>query len=137
MKHKIITSTELIHGIGLTNKEYEYLDELFEIDEEFDELSLFEGDPDYIKVMGEEGRGEIPFITVKIDDTEIYILCDLLLEQFECLDEATNILEWFIAGAENNIEIDNNWTEWDKVKKGIAYRGGSGYSYRLYAKELK
>ena len=26
--------------------------------------------------------------------------------------------------------------DWDKVKEGIAYRGGQGYFYSLYAKEL-
>lgn len=137
MKHKIITSTEMVHGIGLTNKEYAYLDSLFELHDDFDELTLFEGDPDYIKVLGGAGRGEIPFITVKIDDTEIYILCRLSLDHYGCEDEAKDIVEWFINGADNEIEIDNNWTDWDKVKKGIAYRGGSGYFYSLYAKELK
>lgn len=33
-------------------------------------------------------------------------------------------------------EIENSWGDWNNVKEGIAYRGGSGYSYSLYAKEL-
>lgn len=140
MKHyKIITTDDLILGTNLTEGEFKYLDELFDISEEidefgeFDELSIFEGDPDYIKVFGEVGQGEIPFIEVTVNDTTIYILSSILVEHYDCFDKAVEILEWYIGGAENSKEIDNNW---NTVKEGIAYRGGSGYTYSLYAKEL-
>ena len=137
MEHKIITTAELYQGINLTKEEYKYLIDLFDLDDEdFEEFSLFEGDPDFIKVNGEQGRGEIPFISVNVNGTEIYILSNYYLDCYDCEQEASEILEWFIMGAENKKEIMNVWEDWDKVKEGIAYRGGAGYFYSLFAKEL-
>ena len=137
MEYKIITSMDLEQGINLTKEEYKYLNELFDSEEEhFEEFSLFEGDPDFIKVNGEQGRGEIPFISVVVDGTEIYILPYYYLECYDCEQEAMEILEWFILGAKDQKEIENSWGDWNNVKEGIAYRGGSGYYYSLYAKEL-
>lgn len=137
--YKIITTDELVMGIGLTDKEFEYLDELFDISEDievFDTLSLFDGDPDFIKVFGGRGRGEIPFIDVTVNDTTIYILSSIDLNYHDCFEEAFEVLEWYIGGAKNSKEIDNNWNDWNTVKEGVAYRGGKGYYYSLYAKEL-
>ena len=136
-QHKmILTTDDLILGTNLPKEEFKYLDELFDIDDEFEELSLFEGDPDYIKVFGEDGLGEIPFITASVNGTTIYIISSYYMEHYECYDKAFEILEWYIGGAKNSKEIDNNWNAWNTVKEGIAYRGGSGYFYSLYAKEL-
>lgn len=137
MQYKIITSMDLECGVNLTNEEYKYLNDLFDLDDEnFDEFSLFESDPDFIKVNGEQGRGEIPFISVNVNGMEIYILSYYYLEHYNCEQEAREILEWFILGANNQKEIENSWDDWNNVKEGIAYRGGSGYHYSLYAKEL-
>lgn len=137
--YKIITTDELVMGTNLTKEELNYLDELFDISEDievFDTLSLFDGDPDFIKVFGEVGRGEIPFIEVTVNDTTIYILSSYYMEYYGCFDKAVEVLEWYIGGAKNSKEIDNDWDDWDTVKEGIAYRGGQGYLYGLFAKEL-
>lgn len=137
--YKIITTDELVMGTNLTKEELNYLDELFDISEDievFDTLSLFDGDPDFIKVFGGRGRGEITFIDVKIDDTTVYILPSLCIEYHDCFEEAVEVLEWYIGGAKNSKDIDNNWNDWNTVKEGVAYRGGRGYYYSLYAKEL-
>lgn len=61
----------------------------------------------------------------------VYIIT---LTEYE--SEVYDIIKWWLNGCENEIEINNDWRAWDTVKSGVAYRGGSGYCYALYAKEL-
>lgn len=140
MKTLIIDTDDLMTGNKLTQSQYDYLNDLFEMDnEDFDVLTLFEGDPDFIKINGEVGRGEIMFIDVKIEDVTIYILISNDYYDYDW-NNAVNILQWFIDGAKddliNNETLSNNWNDWNKVKSGVAYRGGSGYHYSLYAKSI-
>jgi hypothetical protein len=88
-------------------------------------------DCDHVKINGESGRGDVCFITVE-NKSVIYIIG---LYDFESEEE--DVVNWWLDGAKDEIEINNTWDDWDKVKTGIAYRGGSGYCYSLYAKELK
>lgn len=47
------------------------------------------------------------------------------------------ILSWWLNGSENRIDLgDTTWNAWDTVREGVAYRGGAGYFYSLYAKTL-
>lgn len=87
-------------------------------------------DCDHVKYEGEQGRGNFPFVKHE-NKSKIYII-----SMWETDDETEEIINWWLQGCENECEIDNNWDDWDKVKTGVAYRGGSGYSYALYVKEL-
>lgn len=138
MKYLIIDTVDLITGNKLTQYQYDYLTNLLDMgDEDFDVLSLFDDDPDFIKINGENGRGKAMFIDVKIEDVTIYILISPSYYGYG-YEDAVNVLEWFINGAKNDFmdALNNSWNDWDKVNKGVAYRGGSGYYYSLYAKEL-
>lgn len=96
-------------------------------------------DCDHVKLHGEEGRGNHMFITCDVDDTKFIIHRD-----DDDDGEATKLIDWFLDGAEGDLignagsdgELKNTWYDWDKVQTGVAYRGGSGYCYGLYAKEL-
>lgn len=138
MNYKIITTDELEQGTNLTANEFDYLNNTLEIDKgDFDVLSLFDGDPDYIKLDGEKGRGNVIFTKFDVKGTSIYIMLDPDYVDYD-YDKAVNILKWWINGAENNLvdtELDNNWNDWNKVNQGVAYRGGSGYFYALYARK--
>lgn len=87
-------------------------------------------DCDHVKINGEEGRGYCQFVKLENKNT-IYIVTP-----YEYDSEFYDIIEWWLNGSENEIDIENNWNEWNKVNKGVAYRGGAGYSYSLFAKEL-
>ena len=106
--------------------------------EDFDlrsELSDIWHDCDYVKTHGELGRGNHMFFVVTEGDTTFIVHYDL-----DDSDEAISLIDWFLAGAEGDLigdgGLENTWSDWDKVQSGIAYRGGSGYCYALYAKEL-
>lgn len=124
----IVTLEEIVNG----NTDSLLIDYCFP-DKDNEELPIVAElfpDCDFIKVSGELGRGNICFDKHETNST-IYIIVDETLEQNEI-----DILVWWLEGAENEIEIDNTWNDWDRVKEGIAYRGGMGYSYNLYAKKL-
>jgi hypothetical protein len=87
-------------------------------------------DGDYVKMHGEEGRGNYNFVKYE-NKSKIYIITD-----FDFDEEVEEVINWWLNGCVNECEIQNNWNDWDKVKTGVAYRGGSGYAYSLYAKEL-
>jgi hypothetical protein len=100
-------------------------------DKENESISDLWYDCDHVKTHGENGRGDGMFVTLKTKN-KTYIIT-----KYELDFEAYDIIEWWLNGAENEIEIENNWNDWDKVLEGVAYRGGSGYTYGLYAKSLK
>ena len=111
---------KLKHSIGITKE-----------DKNNESIIDFWIDCDHIKVNGERGRGNRCFNTFDIGNTKYIVsVYDLEADELE-------ILKWWLNGCIDEIEINNNWTEWDNVKTGIAYRGGSGYCYSLYAMELK
>ena len=87
-------------------------------------------DCDYIKIDGEKGRGDFPFFIIEFK-TVVYFI-----SMSEWNEETIELATWFWNGAVDEADIDNNWKTWDKVKTGVAYRGGSGYYYALYAKEM-
>lgn len=117
--------------------EYPALAQAFDIDvneDVRDQLVDFWIDCDHVKVYGEEGRGNHMFVTHDVDDTKYIIHYD------SDDSEAITLINWWLDGAEGNLigknGIENNWPDWDKVETGVAYRGGSGYCYGLYAKTL-
>ena len=108
-------------------------------DEDFDicsELSDYWFDCDYVKLNGEDGRGSQMFFIVKDVDGK-----DYAVHYNDPDSETIALIDWFLNGADGDLigedGLENNWNDWDKVKRGVAYRGGSGYCYGLYAKELK
>lgn len=109
---------KLKHVLGVTKE-----------DKEREEIMCW-CDCDHIKTHGEEGRGDTDFNTIDIGNVRY------IITMFEIEDIEMEVLKWWQNSFENEIEIDNNWDEWNKVEKGIAYRGGSGYCYALYAMEL-
>lgn len=118
--------------------DYPALAEAFDIDvneDVRDQLVDFWIDCDHVKVYGEEGRGDHRFVTHNVDDTKFIIHYDI-----DDPDEAIALIDWFLDGAEGDLigenGLENNWNDWDKVETGVAYRGGSGYCYGLYAKTL-
>lgn len=118
--------------------DYPALAEAFDIDvneDVRDQLVDFWIDCDHVKVYGEEGRGDHRFVTHNVDDTKFIIHYDI-----DDSDEAIALIDWFLDGAEGDLigenGLENNWNDWDKVETGVAYRGGSGYCYGLYAKTL-
>lgn len=91
-------------------------------------------DCDYVKLDGEKGRGNHQFIDCKVGDTRF------IIHRFDDDGEATKLIDWWLNGAEGDLigndGLENTWYVWDTVHQGVAYRGGSGYCYGLYAKEL-
>jgi hypothetical protein len=100
-----------------------------------DQLSDLWYDCDHVKVGGEEGRGNHMFVTCDVDDIKFIIHYDM-----DDSDEAIALIDWWLDGAKGDLigknGMENTWSDWDKVQTGVAYRGGSGYCYGLYAKEL-
>lgn len=122
-----ITELDLIFGSN------NYLKNVFCVDskdKENETISDLWYDCDHVKLEGEEGRGNFPFVKHE-NKGNIYIIT-----LFEYESEFEEVIEWWLNGAENEVEINNNWDDWNTVKIGVAYRGGSGYCYALYAKEL-
>jgi len=101
-----------------------------EEDEESGEITDLFIDCDHVKVAGENGRGDVMFTTFNIDETTYIIGYD------EIDKHARKIIMWWLEGAEGDKDVDNNWKAWDTVKEGVAYRGGAGYYYDLFAKSL-
>lgn len=123
-----ITEMELIFGSN------NYLKNIFSIDakdKENESVSDLWYDCDHVKLYGEAGRGGFPFIKHE-NKGNIYIITP-----FEYDWDFEDVIEWWLKGSEGEISIRNNWDDWDTVQSGVAYRGGSGYCYALYAKELK
>jgi len=85
-------------------------------------------DPDYIKFRKCDGRGQTPFVIVTEGKTTY------IITPYEIEPDEKEIVDWFLAGSENELDIENTWQDWKNVNQGIAYRGGSGYCYGLYAK---
>jgi hypothetical protein len=125
-KVHFITETELLYGAN------NYLKGIFQVDKKDRENGYIDMwyDCDHVKIEGESGRGEAMFLKHE-NKHNIYIIT---LTEYE--SEVYDIIKWWLNGCENEIEINNNWNDWDTVKSGVAYRGGSGYCYALYAKEL-
>lgn len=85
---------------------------------DFDPLTQFEGDPDYIKL------GQSVCYFVKIGNVVWY---------YPSCDEevALDTLTKFYEGKLELIE-EQNWDAFNKLTDALAYRGGSGYVYTLY-----
>ena len=83
-----------------------------------------------------EYRGNFQFGTFVVNDN-VYVIFAIKPPK-----DVIAIVNWWLNDSENQIEIENKWESnngklgWKDVSEGIAYRGGSGYSYDLYAKTL-
>lgn len=116
-------------------KEQEYTDlDYEEWDSMCGELQFFEGDPDMVKVDSEIGY------FAECGDKVFYFMDDLTGEGeemlrafFDCV--TTRISLGGVAYAEGNlpdgVRTDGlqSWEAWDTIEKGIAWRGGAGYTY--------
>jgi hypothetical protein len=97
------------------------------------EMSDYWFDCDYVKTHGEAGRGSVEFIIVETEDRKYVIYNGEPADD----EDAEELVNWFLTGRPGEVEIDNTWAAWNDVEKGIAYRGGMGYAYALYAREVK
>ena len=123
-----ITEIEILFG---SNNYLKHILGVTKQDKENDYIADLWYDCDHVKLYGEWGRGDCSF--VKHENTKYIYIVTPSEYDFDFED----VVEWWLCGATNEIDIRNNWQDWDDVKVGVAYRGGSGYSYALYAKELK
>lgn len=122
-----ITQTDLLTGA------YPELAEIFSVTDEDRERGSIQDmyiDCDHVKLCGEPGRGSQQFVEYEHGENW-YIIW-----RHEPDPGATEIFEWWAAGADGAAQIENTWADWDKVSTGVAYRGGSGYCYRLTAKKM-
>ena len=136
---------EFINVLDDTFSLYEYCKENGFTNSNYDEwyqnggdVSFFEGDPDMIKVNGEIGY--------------FCQCCDKVFYYFDDLFEhnAEKILRGFFAAFNVGITIGGeswmrgecpkgvscsreiqSWDVWEKIRCGIAYRGGAGYTYTI------
>ena len=107
-------SAQEFHGLclknGWTNEESFY---------DFDPLSQFEGDPDFVK-LDKEG---VCYFFKHENIVWYYTICDE--------EKTKEILKRFYNNELLPLE-NNTWDEFAKLDSGLAYRGGSGYCYNLY-----
>lgn len=106
---------ELCVKEGWTDKSYD----------DFDNLSVFEGDPDMIRIEGQLGV----FFYHEETDTVWYWFDD-----WGCSYNVGSILIDFFEKRLGNERWNDNVQSWDWFEKhnGIAYRGGMGYVYGIY-----
>lgn len=102
------------------------------------------GDSDFVKSNGDV----LYFVDYRnvndkyfIDDKENKNTTYVLLLTNESIGDVEShfidVLDWYYKNdCANEISIKNTWEVFDTVNEGIAYRGGSGYTYALYAKSL-
>ena len=104
------------------------------------ELSFFEGDPDIIKVHGNTGY------FCRCGNTVFYYFDDMMTHDAEyLLKEFYNAFEtgvtlggysWIkgdLPKGVSNAACIQNWDAFDKINTGIAWRGGAGYIYNIFA----
>ena len=104
------------------------------------ELSFFEGDPDIIKVHGDTGCfcrcGNIVFYY--FDDMMTHDAEYLLRTFYNAFDTGITLggYSWIkgdLPKGVSNAECIQNWDTFDKINTGIAWRGGAGYVYKIFA----
>ena len=110
-------------------------------DEWFDnggELSFFEGDPDMIKVNGEVGYfcqcGNKVFFY--FDDWGNHNAEKILRGFFAAFNVGITIggESWMRGECPKGVSCSReiqSWDMWEKIRCGIAYRGGAGYTYTI------
>lgn len=112
-----------------------YTDEDYE---NWDFLTFFEGDPDLIKVDGDEGYfcecGDIVFYYLDDFTGKGEKMLQAFFKAFRTgitLGGNSWISGEVPAGINDSDEIQN-WDAWEKIETGIAWRGGAGYTYNIY-----
>lgn len=96
--------------------------ERYDIENEDDFLSVFEGDSDYIKVDGETAAYFIE--DKKSGCVWVYIMHNK--------NEVIYLLEKFEKRELKSVE-PNTWESFDNINSGVAYRNYSGYYYTLFS----
>ena len=105
------------------------------------ELSFFEGDPDLIHADGVSGVfaecGETVFYWMESDRREVVKKAETMLRAFFGAYETGVTIggeSWkrgkLPAGVDDGPAVQS-WDAWDKVRDGIAWRGGAGYVYEI------
>ena len=115
----------------------EYWDELMnalgyeENVDDFDFYSLFEGDPDKIKIGGLET------VFVDFDNGDEKLVC--YYEEYPTFDDTNKALHdtlsaFFQEDFKENFEMldGQGWEAYEAEETSIAYRGGKGYFYTLW-----
>lgn len=104
---------ELCVKENLTNEEYD----------NFDELKMFEGDPDIIHI-----NDQIGFFLYHTDTNTIWYYFE------ECDENVDKILLIFFKKRLNKEHLNEKFQTWDYFNNhnAIAYRGGCGYRYSIF-----
>lgn len=111
--------------------EIEFYPELWDFmelkDDEYyeeDYLTLFEGDPDMLKIDDYITY----FMDLTVNDTKYIITNSDEPDDFEILKK------FFSDDFKESFETTepNNWESWEQLNNGIAYRGGKGYVYTIW-----
>jgi hypothetical protein len=96
-----------------------------DFDDEYDELSFFEGDPDILYFDGEV----IAYISIIDSDKEVIAY----VTDGDASDRAFTLLnKWIQAPQEFKQTEPNNWASVDRKGYTLAYRGDSGYVYTIF-----
>lgn len=102
------------------------------------ELAFFEGDPDMVKIGGYVGYfakcGNIVFYYLDEFYGDAKALLTAFFNAFNTgitLGGESYLNGTAPIGFDSSDEIQN-WDAWEKIENGIAYRGGAGYSYKIY-----
>ena len=123
-KVEFITESEVLYGNNTWLKNRLSVDENDKDNGYIQDLFI---DCDYLKY----DNYTTLFITVE-NKSKVYIISSSELEK-----EEMDTIEWFLKGATGDLCEDNSWKFWEEsVKTGVAFRGGGGYCYSIYAKEL-
>lgn len=101
--------------VDVTDLPMSFMRREFDIRNEEDVYSIFEGDPDYVIANG--------FKTAFMEYKNYIIVAQLD-------DEVEEVIQRWLDG--EGIDVPNcSWAKFDKMKNAIAYRGGRGYTYDI------
>lgn len=122
-KFRIISQQDLLNGAEPE------LAEIFSVTDEAREngslIDTWQSDPDRLKVNGHEylftENGGAVILYDDPSDLDDPKMAEAMLKEFFTRKRMPHLTD---------IE-EHSWDGWDKVKNGIAYRGGEGYGYRL------
>ncbi len=121
-----IIVTEISEGIGYYQELHDWA-KSFDYDpddENFDALSMMDGDPDKLKC----GDRELFFIDVELADKKF------ILTSSEITSDEKEMLRAFHSDEfhKSFTSAISSWKVFDSLKNAIAYRGGSGYVYSIW-----
>ena len=88
------------------------------------DISMSDGDPDYLKYNGWLSA----FESHVIGNTEYFVISSTE----EDLSVFGDMIGRFFRGELTQNDDKQSWDAWKKIENGIAFRGGQGYTYAIY-----